>query len=464
MHRRGAANDPVAEEGAAVSTEIANSVTDDIHRRVQSMDWDDLRVQLDEVGHAITPVLLNADECVQLASLFDDGNFRSTIDMARHRFGDGRYRYFAHPLPEMIAALRAAFYPPLAVVANRWSELLRGEYLVFATTHDELLEQCQAAGQTRPTPLILRYGEGDWNALHQDLYGDVYFPFQVLTVLSERGVDYEGGEFVLLEKRRRSDPEPLSALRVATSSARPCQPPCPGELTACEAHPHPSSARPHFRHSSPVYVSMSQDSPSHQRCLQRLLNMNATILTGCEAVREQFVLRAEAEGLIDVAVEQHDSPLGRLTLAVTADGVVRIGLANETYDDVLYDVAARISPRVIRTSRGVVSTLRRELDEYFAGARKTFDVAIDWRLTKGFRRKILRAAACIPYGETASYGQVAADAGSARAVRATGSALANNALPILVPCHRVRPASGGMGDYRGGRDAKAFLLDLERAR
>ena len=192
--------------------------------------------------------------------------------------------------------------------------------------------------------------------------------------------------------------------------------------------------------------------------------MNATILTGCEAVREQFVLRAEAEGLIDVAVEQHDSPLGRLTLAATADGVVRIGLANETYDDVLYDVAARISPRVIRTSRGVVSTLRRELDEYFAGARKTFDVALDWRLTKGFRRKILRAAACIPYGETASYGQVAADTGSARAVRATGSALANNPLPILVPCHRVRPASGAMGDYRGGRDAKAFLLDLERAR
>ena len=187
-----------------MSTEIATSVTDDIHRRVQSMDRDDLRVQLDEVGHAITPVLLNGDECVQLASLFDDGNFRSTIDMARHRFGDGRYRYFAHPLPERIAALRAAFYPPLAVVANRWSELLRGEYLVFATTHDELLEQCQAAGQTRPTPLILRYGEGDWNALHQDLYGDVYFPFQVLTVLSERGVDYEGGEFVLLEQRPRA--------------------------------------------------------------------------------------------------------------------------------------------------------------------------------------------------------------------------------------------------------------------
>lgn len=192
--------------------------------------------------------------------------------------------------------------------------------------------------------------------------------------------------------------------------------------------------------------------------------MNTSTPAGSAARREQFVLRAEAEGIIDVAVEQHDSPIGRLTIAATADGIARIGLPNETYDEVLNDVAARISPRVMRTSREVVETLRGELDEYFAGVRKMFDVALDWRLTTGFRREILRAAARIPYGGTASYGQVAADAGSARAVRAAGSALATNPLPIVVPCHRVLPASGALGEYRGGRDAKAFLLGLERAR
>ena len=124
--------------------------------------------------------------------------------MARHRFGEGRYRYFDHPLPDTIAELRGAFYRHLAPIANDWSRLLRGDDRTFPLEHEELLEQCRAAGQERPTPLILRYGEGDWNALHQDLYGDVYFPFQVLTVLSEPGVDFEGGEFVLMEQRPRA--------------------------------------------------------------------------------------------------------------------------------------------------------------------------------------------------------------------------------------------------------------------
>jgi uncharacterized protein len=124
--------------------------------------------------------------------------------MARYRFGDGRYRYFDHPLPEAIAELRTSFYGHLAPIANAWSELLGGAADAFPLEHAELLERCRAAGQVRPTPLILRYGEGDWNALHQDLYGDVYFPFQVLTVLSEPGADYEGGEFVLLEQRPRA--------------------------------------------------------------------------------------------------------------------------------------------------------------------------------------------------------------------------------------------------------------------
>ena len=172
--------------------------------RVDALDWDDLTAELDSRGFAITEPLLAADECDALAALFDEGRFRSTVDMARHRFGDGRYRYFDHPLPEPIAALRSGFYGHLAPIANRWSELLGGAAGAFPLAHEELLERCRAAGQERPTPLILRYGEGDWNALHQDLYGDVYFPFQVLSVLSEPGAEYEGGEFVLLEQRPRA--------------------------------------------------------------------------------------------------------------------------------------------------------------------------------------------------------------------------------------------------------------------
>ncbi|MFZ0040544.1 MAG: 2OG-Fe(II) oxygenase, partial [Solirubrobacteraceae bacterium] len=123
---------------------------------------------------------------------------------ARHRFGDGRYRYFDHPLPSPIATLRGSFYPHLAPIANDWAGRLRGDTRDFPLEHEELLRRCRAAGQERPTPLILRYREGDWNALHQDLYGDVFFPFQIVTVLSEPGVDFEGGEFVLLEQRPRA--------------------------------------------------------------------------------------------------------------------------------------------------------------------------------------------------------------------------------------------------------------------
>jgi uncharacterized protein len=175
-----------------------------VRERVDALDWGELREQLDEQGHAITVPLLERGETGELASLFDGGRFRSTIDMARHRFGDGRYRYFDHPLPEIIAELREGFYRHLAPIANDWAGLLRGDNPTFPLEHAELLERCRAAGQERPTPLILRYGEGDWNALHQDLYGEVYFPFQILTVLSEPGVDFEGGEFVLMEQRPRA--------------------------------------------------------------------------------------------------------------------------------------------------------------------------------------------------------------------------------------------------------------------
>lgn len=187
-----------------MTTAISKRVGADIRERVDALAWDELAGQLDAQGHAITRTLLTPDECDELAGLFDGGRFRSTIEMARHRFGDGRYRYFEHPLPDTIAALRASFYPHLAAIANRWSELLRGERPTFPLEHEQLLERCRVAGQTRPTPLILRYGEGDWNALHQDLYGEVYFPFQILTVLSRSGKDFDGGEFVLVEQRPRA--------------------------------------------------------------------------------------------------------------------------------------------------------------------------------------------------------------------------------------------------------------------
>jgi uncharacterized protein len=179
-------------------------MTTTIRDRVDALDWDDLREQLDGQGYGITAPLLERAETEELSDLFDDGRFRSTIDMARHRFGDGRYRYFDHPLPATIAELRSAFYRHLAPIANDWSQLLRGEDVTFPLAHEQLLERCHAAGQQRPTPLILRYGEGDWNALHQDLYGEVYFPFQIVVVLSEPGVDFDGGEFVLLEQRPRA--------------------------------------------------------------------------------------------------------------------------------------------------------------------------------------------------------------------------------------------------------------------
>jgi hypothetical protein len=183
---------------------MTHTTFDSVTARIGQLDWPQLVRQLAEHGFAVTDPVLSAEECVGLADLFDGDGFRSTIDMARHRFGDGRYRYFAHPLPELIRGARVAFYEQLVPVANRWADLLSGDNPTFPLTHELLLARCRAAGQTRPTPLMLRYHEGDWNALHQDLYGDVYFPFQVLTVLSDPDADYAGGEFVLMEQRPRA--------------------------------------------------------------------------------------------------------------------------------------------------------------------------------------------------------------------------------------------------------------------
>ena len=186
---------------------MTQTTSDSVAERIAGLDWQELARRLDEQGFAVTEPVLSAHECIALAELFDGDRFRSTIDMARHRFGDGRYRYFAHPLPELIEGARIAFYEQLAPIANRWGDLLSGENPTFPTTHEALLERCREAGQTRPTPL-LRYHAGDWNALHQDLYGEVYFPFQVLTVLSDPATEYEGGEFVLIEQRPRAQSRP----------------------------------------------------------------------------------------------------------------------------------------------------------------------------------------------------------------------------------------------------------------
>jgi hypothetical protein len=175
-----------------------------VAERIEDQDWERLQNELDERGFAVTEPILDVAECLELADLFDGDGFRSTIDMARHRFGDGRYRYFSHPLPAPVQAARTEFYAHLAPIANAWSDRLSGDTPRFPDTHEELLERCRAAGQERPTPLLLRYRAGDWNALHQDLYGEVYFPFQVLSVLSDSERDYAGGEFVLLEQRPRA--------------------------------------------------------------------------------------------------------------------------------------------------------------------------------------------------------------------------------------------------------------------
>jgi methylated-DNA-[protein]-cysteine S-methyltransferase len=182
-----------------------------------------------------------------------------------------------------------------------------------------------------------------------------------------------------------------------------------------------------------------------------------------QRVRGALAARAEQDGLVDVAFERHDTPLGTVVVGATADGLVRIGLPSEDEDAVLQHLADRISRRVLRAPRASLTRTRNQLDEYFEGTRRAFDVPLDWQLAHGFRREVLRATAEIPYGETSSYRAVATRAGSPGAVRAAGTALATNPLPIVVPCHRVLRTGGGLGSYRGGAVAKAALLALEGA-
>jgi hypothetical protein len=171
--------------------------------RVAAHDWGNLASELDRFGAALLPKLLTPDECRTIAALYPrEEHFRSHILMARHGFGKGEYRYFRYPLPDLVGDLRTALYSRLAPIADAWNERL-GTGLRYPKTHSQFLEQCHSAGQLRPTPLLLQYVEGDYNCLHQDLYGEHVFPLQVVILLSEPGEDFTGGEFVLTEQRPR---------------------------------------------------------------------------------------------------------------------------------------------------------------------------------------------------------------------------------------------------------------------
>ena len=173
-------------------------------RRVGDADWDAITTDVNEYGCALTPQLVTAREAATLAALYDcDEHFRSTVNMGRHRFGEGQYRYFARPFPEPIDELKQALYPRLLPIARDWYAKL-GRPTPWPDTLDEWLDMCHAAGQTKSTPILLKYGEKDWNALHRDLYGDLVFPLQVVINLSNPGVDHTGGEFLLLEQRPRA--------------------------------------------------------------------------------------------------------------------------------------------------------------------------------------------------------------------------------------------------------------------
>ena len=178
--------------------------TDPWRQRVDSGDWGVIRAELDSYGGALLPALLTPEEAGEIRDLYDEpGRFRSTVNMGRHRFGEGEYRYFAAPYPEPVERLKQALYPRLLPIARDWWAKL-GRAAPWPDTLDEWLRMCHAAGQVKPTAILLRYRAGDWNALHRDLYGDLVFPLQVVINLQRPGVDHEGGEFLLTEQRPRA--------------------------------------------------------------------------------------------------------------------------------------------------------------------------------------------------------------------------------------------------------------------
>ncbi len=188
---------------ANAKTAIRAISSSDIAARVDALDWAQASSELDAQGCTVLRGLLSPDQCRTLAALYpDDANFRSRIVMGSHGFGRGEYKYFSYPLPDLIAALRPALYARLVGTANRWNEAM-GIDIRYPERHEAFLKRCHNAGQIRPTPLLLQYEEGDYNCLHQDLYGEHVFPLQVAFLLSEPGRDFEGGEFVLTEQRPR---------------------------------------------------------------------------------------------------------------------------------------------------------------------------------------------------------------------------------------------------------------------
>ena len=171
--------------------------------RIATLDWRGIAAALDAHGCAVVNGLVVADVCAELTATYDvEDRFRSRIVMASHGFGRGEYKYFAYPLPPVVGELRASLYPPLATIAGHWNETM-GIAVRYPSTLDEFLERCHRAGQTKPTPLVLRYGEGDYNCLHQDVYGEHLFPIQATVLLAAPGGDFTGGEFVLTEQRPR---------------------------------------------------------------------------------------------------------------------------------------------------------------------------------------------------------------------------------------------------------------------
>ncbi len=177
---------------------------------VAALDPDGILDALDRQGFVVTTPLIDARSCAELAQLYTagDAQFRSTVTMARHGFGRGEYKYFARPLPDLVNSLRRALYARLAPVANAWDARLGGA-ADWPADHDSVVARCAAAGQTRPTPLLLRYGPGDYNCLHQDLYGEIHFPLQAILLLDRPGVDFQGGELLLVEQRPRRQSTPM---------------------------------------------------------------------------------------------------------------------------------------------------------------------------------------------------------------------------------------------------------------
>ncbi|KPA95110.1 MULTISPECIES: 2OG-Fe(II) oxygenase [Pseudomonas] len=182
-----------------------------MHTLIHALDWQAIGQDLDRQGNALLPGLLSPEQCRELVALYPQQTaFRSRVVMARHGFGQGEYQYFNYPLPALVHQLRTALYPPLALIANDWNRRLQ-LHDVYPITHQALLQRCHAAGQQRPTPLLLQYGAGDYNCLHQDLYGEQVFPLQVAILLSRPGRDFTGGEFVLTEQRPRRQSRPQVA-------------------------------------------------------------------------------------------------------------------------------------------------------------------------------------------------------------------------------------------------------------